>query len=340
MIHGVKKGLGLVLASAALCFATMGQAQEKTVLRFAGIIPPQSFMYTETIKPFLDRVVADSEGTLDIKYFLGGTLGRSPTEQLKLVVDGVADIAFVVPSYTPGVFKNYSVLEIPGVVESTKTASVALWEAFEQGMVERPEGVVMLGMIVTEPNVVHLKDEVSDLSGLKGKKIRAIGRPQVAFLEKFGASAVTGMGLGEVAQATSTGTVDGVLMDWSAATEVRLSEVAKNHIDIPMGSVAIMFPMNKSAWDKLPEPARKAFEKHMGMSFAIAAGEGLSQLVTTYRGKMAERGDVIVLPSAADLQQYQEAAADVEAEWVAGDAANETLLSGFKVLLEKAKGQQ
>jgi TRAP-type C4-dicarboxylate transport system substrate-binding protein len=80
-------------AAAALVLPGLAVAQEKVTLRVASFMPPQGFLDKVIVIPFLDKVVADSKGTLEYKWFPGGTLGRAPAEQLALVQNGVADIA-------------------------------------------------------------------------------------------------------------------------------------------------------------------------------------------------------------------------------------------------------
>ena len=90
--------LAALAVAAGAGLPAAASAQEKVTLRVASFMPPQGFLPEQIVKPFLERVVADSQGTLEFKWYPGGTLGRAPAEQLKLVQDGVADIAVFRPS--------------------------------------------------------------------------------------------------------------------------------------------------------------------------------------------------------------------------------------------------
>ena len=61
----------------------------------------------------------DSGGTLDIQTFPNGALGRNPGLQSKMLQDGVADIAWVIPSYTPGVYLDDDVFELPNIIQDS-----------------------------------------------------------------------------------------------------------------------------------------------------------------------------------------------------------------------------
>ena len=148
--------LGLA-ASAAVTLATTvvattAMAADAVKLKVATFTPPQAFLTKQVMVPWLEEVVADSHGTLSYKLFPGGVLGRSPAQQLKLVQDGVADLALVVPDYTPGVFTSWSVVGIPGMFETSMEAGIALQRALETGLTNKPEGVVVLGVFSTGIN--------------------------------------------------------------------------------------------------------------------------------------------------------------------------------------------
>ena len=88
-----------ITALAVCAAASAAKAQEQ--LRFASFEPPVAFVTSQVMAPWAEEVSAASNGTLDIQMFAGGTLGRDPSTQFSLVENGVADIAFIVPGYTP-----------------------------------------------------------------------------------------------------------------------------------------------------------------------------------------------------------------------------------------------
>src|SRR5688572_1681445 len=98
---GMKMLVGVATA-AALLVASGAGAQEK--LKFAIFTPENEMTNQVVFKPWAERVTKDSGGALEIQSFPNGALGRNPGLQAKLLQDGVADIAFVIPSYTPGVY--------------------------------------------------------------------------------------------------------------------------------------------------------------------------------------------------------------------------------------------
>src|ERR1019366_1159342 len=71
--------------------------------------------YAKAIKPWIDAVNADPSGAVRIETYPNGALGKSLPAQPQLVLDGVADIAFINPSLGPGRFPDDQVFELPGL---------------------------------------------------------------------------------------------------------------------------------------------------------------------------------------------------------------------------------
>ena len=125
------KGIGLATSLAIVTAASGANAE---ILRLSSFEPPVAHVTKNILTPWAADVNAASGGELDIQIFPGGTLGRNPAQQLKLVEDGVADIAWVIPGYTPGRFNEGTVAELPFLVPSATIGSDAMWDLYEQGV--------------------------------------------------------------------------------------------------------------------------------------------------------------------------------------------------------------
>ena len=120
--------------------ASGAQAQEK--LKFAVFTPDAEMTHQIVMKPWAEKVNRDSGGTLDIQTFPNGALGRNPGLQTKMLQDGVADIAWVIPSYTPGVYLDDDVFELPNVIQNSVEGSVAAWRLLQEGHAARLRAVL------------------------------------------------------------------------------------------------------------------------------------------------------------------------------------------------------
>lgn len=323
--------LTVVAASCAVVMPSLASAQEKVSLRVASFMPPQGFLNQALVLPFLDKVVADSQGTLEYKFFPGGTLGRAPTEQLKLVQDGVADIAIVIPSYTPGVFEDFDVSQLPGLAKDTKSASVALWKSYEAGLLPTPDKVQWLGLATTASNVLHTRKPTENLKDLAGQKIRAAGSLQMAMVNTAGGVGVGNVRGPELAEALSRNLLDGSLMDWIGIKEFRLDRLTNYHVDYDFGRLATSLVINAEKLASLPEPARAAFAKHGGLAYAIAGGMAFDKEVNQYRedyiksGKHKAKGF-----SEADQATLQKSFEKVVDDWKGAAPRREKLVEIFR----------
>ncbi len=125
----------LFAATAFAALAAGAQGQEK--LKFAVFTPDAELTHQIVMKPFVAAVNKDSGGTLLVETFPNGALGRNPGLQTKMLQDGVADIAWVIPSYTPGVYLDDDVFELPNIIQNSVEGSVAAWRLLQKGMLRR-----------------------------------------------------------------------------------------------------------------------------------------------------------------------------------------------------------
>ena len=133
--------------------ASGANAQEK--LKFAVFTPDAEMTHQIVMKPWAEKVNKDSGGTLDIQTFANGALGRNPGLQTKMFQDGVADIAWVIPSYTPGVYLDDDVFELPNIIQDSVEGSLAAWHLLQKGMLRGYEQYYMIGLFTTSPYTFH-----------------------------------------------------------------------------------------------------------------------------------------------------------------------------------------
>src|SRR5690606_23302676 len=194
---------------AGLAWSAAAEA-EATKLKFAVFTPETEMTFVNIMKPFAANVAKASQGTVEFELFPNGALGRDPGKQMKMVQDGVADLAWIIPAYTPGVFPDDEVVELPGIIRDSKEGSIAIWRLWEKGLVRGYENLVPLAIFTADPYTVHTDYAVAKLDDLKGKKIRAAGPVASAAVTTAGAAPV-GMPFTQIVESISRGVVDGTL---------------------------------------------------------------------------------------------------------------------------------
>ena len=189
-----------------LSVASGASAQEK--LKFAVFTPEAEMTHQIVMKPWAERVNKDSNGTLDIQTFPNGALGRNPGLQTKMLQDGVADIAWVIPSYTPGVYLDDDVFELPNIIQDSVEGSLAAWHLLQQGKLRGYDQYYMIGLFTSSPYTFHTNFPVRKAEDLKGKKIRAVGTISTESVKTLGA-VPEGMPFPQLPEAISRGVIDG-----------------------------------------------------------------------------------------------------------------------------------
>ena len=148
----------------ALAWPTSGDAQ--TLLKVASFIFPKAELNTQVIGPFVDAVNADLKGAVTLKLFAGGSLGRNPVQQYKLLRNKIAEIAYIVQGYTPGEFRDVSIFDLPFLVESSLEGSVGHWRLNAKGLMRGYDNVKVIALFTLPGYTLHSTKPVTKIGDL------------------------------------------------------------------------------------------------------------------------------------------------------------------------------
>jgi TRAP-type C4-dicarboxylate transport system substrate-binding protein len=318
-----------VLGVALVALSGVAYAKPMT-LKFAYFGGPKSPTYSRVMVPWAKDISDASKGTVKIDTYPGGALGRNPRAQVKLVLDGVIDIAFFVPSYTPGRFPDTQVMELPGLIDNSFESGIALWRMYDKGLMRGFDKFKVLMLVTTHPYSIHTKFPVRRIADLKGKKLRAGGPVAGATLRALGAIPV-GMPISTVAQNISKGIISGSAVDWNVLYAFRIIDVAKYHYMGLLGTVPIGILMSKKKWDTLPPAAQAAFDKYSGEALARRNGKVNIQVQTALEAKTRKNPDHVVVDlDAAAKKQWAATVNPVVDQWAKKSPKNQVLLSALR----------
>lgn len=340
-IHLPKIASTFAAAILASGLATSVLAQEPIVLKFASFTAPTGLLNAEGIPDFIREVEAASEGTLKFEFYPGGSLGGSPQVQLKLVEDGVADMAQVVASYTPGRFPELGLFELPFLARNNLEGSLAAWRMYEAGHLSGFENVHMLGFLESGPYGLHGTFPITDLESVKGKKIRAAGPVQGAIVEALGAVPVGNVTAPQVAESISRRLLDGTLMSVASLYSFRIVDTAPEHLNqVPMGSVSVLFPMNKAKYESLPPKAKAALDKFSGEWFTRRAAKTQEDSEQQYLKDLESKtGHTIHKLSDAEIEKWRAALDPVKETWNKPNAKGVNLYEEVTKILEQIRAE-
>ena len=100
-------------------------------LKLAHFMPTVHTLHQEVFLPLAQDLSDATEGVLTIKIYPSGALGKGPVQQYKRAVTGVADITFIIQSYSSAVFPRSLIATQPGVTLSAEQGTRRLWDVYD-----------------------------------------------------------------------------------------------------------------------------------------------------------------------------------------------------------------
>ncbi|MCP5368335.1 MAG: TRAP transporter substrate-binding protein [Hyphomicrobiales bacterium] len=331
--------LGTAILTAALLAASQPAAAQDTYkLRLGTFLPPVSALVKKTLTPWAETLRQETNGRLDIQIYPGGALGKNPAAQLKLVKDGIIDITFVVPSYTPGEFPDNEVIELPLTSSNAVEASMALHGLYERGLLRGYDDVKVLALLATPVYNLHLRQPYTGVASLKGRKIRVSTKVQQAIVEHLGATPVGNIPVTQLAESLSRDLIDGALLAWDAMLIFKVTPVATQHVQVPLGFTPLAILMNKGRYEAMPADLKAVFDRHVGMPLVAEAGKTFEGTARFAAKKAMESGKhTFVEPDDKTMAQWEARLAPVVKAWPGQHARGEELFQALLGELEKAR---
>jgi TRAP-type transport system periplasmic protein len=313
----IKSGAAVALGAPAL----VGFAQQSVTLKFHTFMSPQSNVWINMHKAWMDKVTKDSNGRIKFEAYPAMQLGGSPVQLYDQVKDGVVDVMWTLPGYTPGRFPRVEAFELPFMMNNADATSRALWEYVQMEAKDEFRDVHLLAMQVHGPGVIHMRDkQVKSAADLEGSKVRGPTRQITKMLGYLGATPI-GMPLPAITDSLSKGVIDGCVIPWEVVPSVKVDELTKFHTEFdPAGgalytSVFVM-AMNKGKYDALPADLKAVIDKNSGIETSAFLGRTQQAGDAPGRAGAAKRGNSIYTVSPAEAQEFKRKARLVEVEWV------------------------
>jgi TRAP-type C4-dicarboxylate transport system substrate-binding protein len=323
--------LWLTLSSAA-------SAAEPIKLKMAYFSSDRTTTYLAAIKPFVDAVNAEAQGLVQIDVSLSGTLGKDPTQQLQLVLDGTADLAFVVPGYTPERFPDNEVVELPGLFKDIREATLVYTGLVAANALRGYGDLFVVGAFTAEPETIHTKLPAASLKDLAGMRIRSNNPVQGAALARLGMVPVE-LPINQASSGISSGKLDGSMVGPAPLIEFGISRVVSNHYLLGVSAAPLLVAMNRKKFEEFPERAKQIIRKFSGEWAAeryieIYRAENEASLESL---KLDPHRNVVV-PSPVDLARANAVFRAEVDTWSATDPHHRQLLAEAEAELSKIRG--
>jgi len=211
-----------------IALPAMAQDMPATQFNVVGSIGTLS-MYTDRELPFWTEQVPTETGgkiTANVKPFT--ELGFKGGEIFRLVSDGTLQMATTVLAYNSGEVPRNEATDLVGLLSSVEQLAevVEAWRPSYAEFLEKEHNIKLLGFGTYQAQVIYCRDEFTSLADLAGRKVRASGASQQAFVSHLGGSPLS-IAFAEVQPALTSGVVDCAITGALSGYKAKWHESAK-----------------------------------------------------------------------------------------------------------------
>jgi len=227
--------------------------------------------------PWAEKIEKDSNGRIKVQIYPSMQLGGKAEQLLQQVRDGVVDVVWTLPGFTPGVMPKLEIFELPFLHRSTYATVMSLQDYVPKYM-QKDFAAYHVLLVHTHAGALFMtKEPINKVEDFKGMKLRAYSRTNQWILEALGAAPLQ-VALPELAPMLSKGTVNGSILPYEIAPAVKMQDLTDYFTTLappqPRLSTAIFtFLMNKQKYESLPPDLKKVIDDNSGRNLAPTAIE-------------------------------------------------------------------
>ena len=317
MIKSLIRG-SILGAIVALVPQSATAAQKTAELSFSHFIPQSFILFKKGtgggFQGWADSIEKASNGTLRIKFYPTGQLGPA-VGHYDMARDGVADIAWAVPGYTPGRFPIISAAELPFVFKDGAGGSQAVDSWYRKYAPSEMKDVKYLLSHIHNPGTFYTKKKVVRPEDVKGLKVRASTGTMGKWINLLGGNAVF-MPTSEAVNALKKGVADAETFAAFAAETWGHTKVIPHITDMRMYATIFVALMNKNKYKKLTVAQRKVIDDHATPDWARRVSAPWNKLDNETLQSFSGRKDRFLhAVSPAELARWQAASQPLVESW-------------------------
>lgn len=328
---------GLLVALVALL--PLSAFAEPVTLKLSFFTSDTEVNYAKVIKPWIDAVNADPSGAVKIDAYPNGALGKSLPAQPQLVLDGVADIAFVNPSLVPGRFPDDQVFELPGLLKDLKEGTKLYEEMVKLNSLRGYSDYYVIGSFSNANYSIYSRRPIRSNGDLKNIKVRIVGPIVGQTVKELGMVPIL-MPPNEIVEAIGRGTVDAATLVPAAVIDFGVDRVTDSAYLLPLGCGPLAVLMNRAKFDSMPKAAQDVIAKYslawINDLYIKALTAHNDEIIARFK---ADPKRTVVEPSAADLAAVKEPYEKVTKEWAAKTPENAKTLAKAQELLSRIRAK-
>ena len=291
---------------------------KKYVIKAADGFPAAHVFTTNALKPFMSGVENATNGRVKFEHFPSGQLGKQ-ADMLEILKSGVADFAFIGPSYMSGKLPLSSAFELPGIYPDAVVATEALLNLAQKGVLYDQEfskqKVTPVLAIGYSPYNICGKKPIRRVADMKGLAIRGAGVSMELAVSALGGTLVNIIPQ-EMYEAALRGTVDGLALSIESWNSYKIQEVVKyatNGMNLT-GWIGV-YCFNDKTWKKFPDDI-----KNIIIAEGKKATNGCGTFIKTAGAnfqKQFEKDGVVFNELTPDAKkEFRSVLQPVEAQWL------------------------
>lgn len=304
-MNSVKNAARTALMSTALAFGIVAGVNGAAVsdeIKLNSWLGPTHPLNSGGYVPFIDTVEKASNGDLDFRLFLGGSLLDS-RGTLPGIRDNVVEGGFVVLSFHPAefpamtTFSDLSMVGTDSLVAAAAVTETILLHCVACEAEAKAQNFLFYGAYATTAYNIMSAKPVNSLEDMRGKKVRSFGGAIDRWLSSLGAVAVN-VDATHAYDGLSKNTLDAVMLPvadlsaynlWDVAPYVTLLDVGSFKADSSVG-------FSRDFWRGLTTDQRALMLKFAPI---MALGPGFDYIKNDTRvaGEAGEKGVTLIQPT-------------------------------------------
>lgn len=280
---------------------------------------------------FIARVAELTDGSVDIKYYPGGSLGFKSIDHFDAVTDGAIDIADTYIGQLSGIDPIFSMPSLPFLATSKDEAlklEAVLRPAYDEIFSNADQ--VYLFTLPWPPSGIWTKEPLTSAADLAEVKVRV---PDVTAMQTFKAAGANPLQVSwaDVVPQLSTNALDAVISSAEGGTNISLGEFLPQYTALDYVIPVNVVHMSAMSFDALSEDEQKAIRQAAADTSEFIWGKLEERLANTYKD-LAELGVAVDRDVNPDLMAALKSASDAAMkEWLAkSGGAGQALLSAYQ----------
>lgn len=314
-----KVSIGKLLAGAtaltlACGFAQVSNAKDLVMAYSGSLKDPAMICGVQTVAKELAAMVGS-----EVEMHVGGTGFAAPKKLYAQLARGITDLSVMPLAYTPGRFPMSEIVGLPFAAKNNMSATIAANSLLEEYLADEYKETHPLAVMAIPSYQIHLREAVADIStGLKGKRIRAVGKGLSNTIRGLGAD-VVGMPIFQVYENMQKGVIDGFVLPNVPLAAFKLHEVSDHHLQADLGVPVLYMGLSKKFYGSLtPEQKKMVDEKYSGVEAAKRYVECFNKQNARSIGLATKKGDTFRDLSADEISAIDAIAQPIIEDYLAG----------------------